>query len=125
MQRAAAAQDRSIQQHNNKPQQPAKLTMQEREKGEREEEEKGRKEREKGRKGEREKEEKEREAEKERDKEVKEDMTGWTVLTRNKKQKERTVHIFVKMNESKRFPLDVSPDDKVNDVIEQIQNDEC
>ena len=33
MQRAAAAQDRSIQQHKNKPQQPTKQTMQERERG--------------------------------------------------------------------------------------------
>ena len=51
MKRAAAAQDRNIQQRNNKPQQPAKQTMQERETGRREEEEKGREEREKGGKG--------------------------------------------------------------------------
>ena len=48
----------------------------------------------------------------------------WTVVRRNKRQKKRTVQIFVKVNESKAFPLDVSPDDRVNDVTRQIQSDE-
>ena len=43
----------------------------------------------------------EKEAEEESEKEVKKDMTDWTVLTRNKKQKERTVHIFVKVDGSR------------------------
>ena len=34
------------------------------------------------------------------------------------------VQIFVKMNECKVFPLDVSQDDAINDVIKQIQSDE-
>ena len=34
------------------------------------------------------------------------------------------VQIFVKMNECKVFPLDVSLDDAINDVIKQIQSDE-
>ena len=55
---------------------------------------------------------------------VDEDVMGWTVVTRNKKQKRRTVQIFAKVDDSKIFPLDVSPDDKVNDGTEQIQNDE-
>ena len=48
----------------------------------------------------------------------------WTVVRRNKRQKKRTVQIVVKVNESKAFPLDVSPDDRVNDVMRQIQSDE-
>ena len=51
-------------------------------------------------------------------------MTGWTVVTRNKREKRRTIQIFVKVNESRTFPLDVSPEDKVDDVIKQIQSEE-
>ena len=77
----AAAQHRSTQQHNKcqrkQRQQPRK----------KEEEEKGRAEREK---------EEEREAEKGGGEQVKKDVTGWTVVTRSKKQKQRRVQIFVK-----------------------------
>ena len=48
----------------------------------------------------------------------------WTVVRRNKRQKKRTIQIFVKVNESKAFPLDVSRDDKVEDVMKRIQKDE-
>ena len=41
------------------------------------------------RKGERGKKEKGREAQEERDEEVKKDVTGWTVVTRNKKGEEK------------------------------------
>ena len=81
-------------------------------------------EREKGRKCERGKKEKGREAQEEGDKEVKKDVMGWTEVTRNKKQKRRTVQIFVKVNESKTFPIDVSPDDTTSDLLRQRQNDE-
>ena len=72
-----------------------------------------------GRKGEKQEEEEkeEKEAEEERDKEVEKNVMGWTVVTRNKKQKRRTVQIFVKVNQSKTFPPDVSPDDKVSDMM--------
>ena len=60
----------------------------------------------------------------ERGKQVEKDVMDWTMVRRNKRQKMRTVQIFVKVNESKAFPLDVSPDDRVNDVIRQIQSDE-
>ena len=98
------------QKHNklNKPQQQAEQTMQARKRGQREEGEKGQEERERGERG---KKEKGREAGEERDKEVKKDVTGWTVVTRNKREKRRTIQIFVKLNESRTFPLDVSPDD--------------
>ena len=56
---------------------------------------------EKGRKGEREKKEKGREGEEEGDQEVKKDVMGWTVVTRSKKQRKRTIQIFVKVDGSK------------------------
>ena len=105
---------RQQQKHSNE-QQPTRQVTQEK-RGEREGEE-----REKGRKGERGKKKKGREAEEERYEEVKKDMTGWTVVTRNRREKRRTIQIFVKVNESRTFPLDVSPDDKVHDVIRHIQ----
>ena len=101
------------QQHHSNQQQSTRQAMQqqtgekERERGEREEREKG------------------REAEKERDKEVKKDVTGWTVVTRSKKQRKRTIQIFVKVDGSMVTPMEVSlTDDKVEDVIRRILNGE-
>ena len=108
---------RQQQKHSNEQQATRHVTQEKR--GEREGEE-----REKGRKGERGKKDKGREAEEERDEEVKKDVTGWTVVTRNNRKKRRTIQIFVKVNESRTFPLDVSPDDKVDDVMRQIQSEE-
>ena len=110
MQRAAAAQDRSIQQHNNKPQQPTKQTTQERERGQTE----------KGRKGEREKKEKERETVEEGDKEVKKDVMGWTVVTTSRKQRKRTVQIFVKVDGIKTVLREVSPEDIVQKILNTV-----
>ena len=104
----------------------SKQAMQRRE----EKEEKGQEERERGRKGGGErgqagrKKEEEKEAVGERGKQVEKDVMDWTMVRRNKRQKKRTVQIFVKVNESKAFPLEVSPDDRVNDVIRPIQSDE-
>ena len=51
-------------------------------------------------------------------------MTGWTVVTRSKKQK-KMIQIFVKVNESKTTPIEVNlTDDKVEDMLKQIQKDE-
>ena len=81
-------------------------------------------EREKGRKGGRGKKEEGREAEKERETEVKKDVTDWTVVTRNRKQR-KMVQIFVRVNGSKATPMEVNlTDDKVEDVMRRIQNDE-
>ena len=92
------------------------------ERGQREEGEKGREEGEKGRKGERGKEEG-REAEEEEHRQVKKDVTGWTVVTTNKRQR-RMIQIFVKVDGSKVTPMEVSlTDDKVEDVMRQIQKD--
>ena len=66
---------------------------------------------------------KEREAEEGGSEQVKKDVTGWTEVTRKKRKK--MVQIFVKMNESKVIPMEVSlEDDKVEDVMRQIQKDE-
>ena len=57
-------------------------------------------------------------------KQVKKDATGWTVVTRNKRQR-KMVQIFVKVDEAKVTPMDVSlTDGKVEDVIRQVQKGE-
>ena len=122
-----AAQHRSTQQHNHhKQEQPTEQAMQEGEREQREEGEKGQEERERGERGKKEKggKEEERDAEEEGREQVKKDVTSWTVVTRNKREKRRTIQIFVKVHESRTFPLDVSADDKVDDVIKQIQSEE-
>ena len=80
-----------------------------------------------GKEGERDQEgrksEEEREAQEGGGEQVEEDVTGWTEVTRKKRRK--MVQIFVKMNESKVIPMEVSlEDDKVEDVMRQIQKDE-
>ena len=52
---------------------------------------------------------------------VKKDVTGWTVVTRNKRQR-RMIQIFVKVDEAKVTPMEVSlMDGKVEDVMRQVQ----
>ena len=100
------------QQHHNNQQQSTRQAMQQ-QTGEKERERRKRAEREKG-----------RGAEKERNKEVKKDVTGWTVVTRNKKQR-KTIQIFVKVNGSLTTPIEVNlTDDKVEDMLKRIQKDE-
>ena len=41
---------------------------------------------------------------------------GWTVVTRNRKQKRRMVQIFVKMDGARTVPMEVSFDAKVRDL---------
>ena len=114
---AAAAQRRSTQQRK-QWQQPRKE----------DEEEKGREEREKGRKGQRGsgqegRKEEEKEAEDGGGEQFENDVTGWTEVTRKKRRK--TVQIFVKVDEAKVTPMDVSlTDGKVEDVVRQVQKDE-
>ena len=51
-------------------------------------------------------------------------MTGWTMVTRSKKQK-KMIQIFVKVNGSKTVPTEVNlTDDKVEDMLKRIQKDE-
>ena len=117
----AAAQYRSTQQHKSSKHQPTKQAMQQRErkeeKGQGEEERRGEKEREEnGRKSE---EKGVRKEDEEGDSKV-----DWTVVTRNRRQR-KMVQIFVKVNGSKATPMEVNlTDDKVEDVMRQIQKDE-
>ena len=53
------------------------------------------------------------------DKQVKKDVTGWTVVTRNKKQK-KTVQNFVKLDEIKTVLREVSPEDKVQEILNTV-----
>ena len=77
------------------------------------------------RKGERGKEEEERDAEEAEHEQVKKDVTGWTLVTGSRKHRKRTVQIFVKVDGSKVTPMEVGlTDDKVEDVMRQIQKDE-
>ena len=92
-------------------------------------EEREREERERGRKGERRKMETGRKPEEGRDAEVgkreqvKKDETGWTVVTRNKRQK-KTVQIFVKLDEMKTVLREVSPEDKVQEILNTVGGSE-
>ena len=45
---------------------------------------------------------------------VKKDVTGRTVVTRSKKQRKRTIQIFVKVDGSKMTPMEVSRRDKTD-----------
>ena len=102
--------------HHRKQWQQAGQTEEERK------EEKGQGKREKGRKDEGGLEGKRKE--KEREAEVKKDVTDWTVVTRNRRQR-KMVQIFVKVNRSKATPMEVNlTDDKVEDVMRRIRKDE-
>ena len=83
------------------------------------EKEQGREEREKGRKGQR---GRGQEGRKKEEREVEEggelvekDVTGWTEVTRNKRKK--MVQIFVKMDGMKTVTMEVSPEDKVQKIL--------
>ena len=54
--------------------------------------------------------EEEREAEEGRGEQVKKDVTDWTVVTRNRRQR-KMVQIFVRVNGSKATPMEVNPTD--------------
>ena len=70
-----------------------------------------------GRRGEREKKEKETEAAEEGDKEVEKDVMGWTVVIRSRK---RTVQTFVKVDGMKTVLMDVSPDERVQKILNTV-----
>ena len=109
------------QQHQDKP--PQATRQQPRKE---EEEEKGRGETEKGRKGQR---GSGQEGRKEEEKEVEDggeqvenDMTGWTEVTRNKRKK--MVQIFVKVDGMKTVAMEVSPEDKVQKILNTVSGSE-
>ena len=87
------------------------------------EKEQGREEREKGRKGPRGRgqegtEKEEREAEEGGGELVEKDVTGWTEVTRNKRKK--MVQIFVKVDGMKTVAMEVSPEDKVQKILNTV-----
>ena len=47
-------------------------------------------------------------------------MTGWTVVTRSKKHRKRTVQIFVKVDGGKTSAMDLEMSDKVDDIVKKI-----
>ena len=47
------------------------------------------------------------------------DVTGWTVVTRNKRQR-KTVQIFVKMDGGKTSAMEMEMNDKVDDILKKI-----
>ena len=84
----------------------------------REGKEKGKKERKgKRRKGERGKEE-ERDVEEQECKQVKKDATGWTVVTKNKRER-KMVQIFVKVDGGKTSAMEVEMSDRVDDIVKK------
>ena len=86
------------------------------------EKEQGREEREKGRKGQRgrgqEGRKEEREVEEGGGKLVEKDVTGWTEVTRNKWKK--MVQIFDKVDGMKTVAMEVSPEDKVQKILNTV-----
>ena len=100
--------------HNKKEDVKRQREREEERRGEKGREENGRKSEEKG----------VRKEDEEGDSKVVKDATGWTVVTRNKRQR-KMVQIFVKVDEAKVAPMDVSlTDGKIEDVIRQVQKGE-
>ena len=60
----------------------------------------------------------EREAEEGRGELVEKEVTGWTEVTRNKRKK--TVQIFVKVDGMKTVAMEVSPEDKVQKILNTV-----
>ena len=116
------------QQHKSSKHQPTKQSTRQERGGERKRErnregKRGRSEQEEERDQEGRKEE-ERKVEERGSEQVKKDVTDWIVVAR-KKNKRKMVQIFVKVDGSRVSPMEVSlTDDKVEDVLRQVQNDE-
>ena len=53
---------------------------------------------------------------------VEKDVTGWTEVTRNKRKK--MVQIFVKVDEMKTVVMEVSPEDKVQKILNTVSGSE-
>ena len=61
-----------------------------------------------------------RDGEVEKREQVKKDETGWTVVTRSKKQRKRIVQIFVKVDGGKTSVMEMETSDKVDDIVKKI-----
>ena len=62
--------------------------------------------------------EEERDAEEQECKQVKKDATGWTVVTRNKRQR-KMVQVFVKVDGGKTSTMEVKMSDRVDDIVKR------
>ena len=69
---------------------------------------------------EQEKEKKEKEEEEEKVEEVEKNVTGWTLVTRSAKQMRKMVQIFVKADGMKTVAMEVSPEDKVQKILNTV-----
>ena len=87
-------------------------------KGQEKREEKGREERE-GREGEVEQEEKARKVAEEGDQEAKKEVMDWRAVRSNKRQRKRTIQIFVKVDVMTK-DLNLSPEDKVHKILNTV-----
>ena len=67
---------------------------------------------------EKEEKEEERDAEEQEGKQVKKDETGWTVVTRNKRQR-KMVQVFVKVDGGKTSTMEVEMSDRVDDIVKK------
>ena len=72
-----------------------------------------------GEKGRERKKGKERAVEEQECKQVKKDATGWTKVTRNKRER-KMVQIFVKVDGMKTVVMEVSPEDKVQKILNTV-----
>ena len=70
-----------------------------------------------GKEQEREKKEKGRKEEEEKVEEVEKNLTGWTLVTRSEK---KMVQIFVKVDGMKTVAMEVSPEDKVQKILNTV-----
>ena len=120
--RTASSNNQPSRQHKRKK---GRLKEEGSEKGRRRREDKSRKRRvrEKEKRGERGKREEEtgeegKEVQEETDNEVEKDVTGWTEVTRNKRKK--MVQIFVKVDGMKTGAMEVSPEDKVQKILNTV-----
>ena len=57
---------------------------------------------------------------KRKSKQVNDNVMGWTVVTRSRKQRKRTVQIFVKVDGMKTVAMEVSPEDKVQKILNTV-----
>ena len=113
----AQAKEREIERRGVREGEKKKRGQVEKEKGQVEKEKGSGRERERGERGKREEKtgEEGKEVQEETDNEVEKDVTGWTEVTRNKRKK--MVQIFVKVDGMKTAAMEVSPEDKVQKIL--------
>ena len=61
----------------------------------------------------------------EKEEEVEKNVTGWTEVTRSRKQRKRPVQIFVKVDGGKTSAMEMEMNDKVDDIVKKIPTRTC